>query len=63
MKIELDFETMTGIIPTTDVPEFAVSANIVFELTPENTLEAYDYVSEKLFKDAANTNTQSEQEA
>ncbi len=60
MKIELDFETMTGVIPTTDVPEFAISANIVFELTPENAMEAYDYVSERLIKDAANSNSQAE---
>ena len=60
MKIELDFETMTGVIPTTEVPDFAVSANIVFELTPENAMEAYDYVSDKLIKDAANANSQAE---
>ena len=63
-KLELDFDKGIGTIPSEEkVPSFAIAAKIEFELTPENTLEAYDLMSERLIKNAANTNTQPEQDA
>ena len=60
-KMELDFDKGIGTIPSEEnVPSFAYAAELKFELTPENTLEAYDLMSERLIKNAANTNAQTE---